>query len=209
MNDIPIARVLEGLGITNPADQQAAREVLVQAGVISSRPNRANIALNKVGQARDTLWNAFLLHCGSGGCRQKATAARSPLLVERSYCRLCGGSNDRAALNDLAEQMGAARIGRILVVGGTETKYREILETSPPGIEWRFVDGQTARHERYYRTNRNWAQVIVLWSSTPLGHKVSSHFDGKGDSRTVTVSRRGITALANGVICHLRAGQRS
>ncbi len=209
MNDIPIDRMLKSIGITNPGAQQAARAALAEAGVIS-RPNRTNIAGYKESRARETLSGAFLWHCGSGDCRKKATvSAESLLLVEKPHCRLCGGSSDRAALIDLAGQMAAARISRVLVVGGTDAKRREILEASPPGIEWRFVDGNTARHERYYRSDRNWAEVIVLWGSTPLGHKVSSHFDGKGDRRTITVRRRGISALADGIVDHLRAGRRS
>ena len=209
MNDIPIARMLKDLGVANPGAQQAARAALAEAGVIS-RPNRTNIAAHKAPRAREALADAFLWHCGSGDCRKKAAARGEPLLlVEKPHCRLCGGSSDRAALKDLAREMAAARISRVLVVGGTDTKSREIREASPPGIEWRFVDGQTARHERYYRSGRNWAEVIALWGSTPLGHKVSSHFDGKGDSRTVTVRRRSIAALAGEIASHLRTGRRS
>jgi hypothetical protein len=204
MGDIPIARMLKGFGITHPGAQQTARAALAEAGVIS-RPDRTNLADYKVSQAHDSLSEAFLWHCGSRDCRQKAAARAEPLiLVQKRCCRICGGSSERAALIDLAGEMAAARISRVLVVGGTEAKSREILEASPPKIEWRFVDGLTARHERYYRDNRDWAEVIVLWSSTPLSHKVSFHFDGKGDSRTVTVTRRSVAALAGEIVGHLR-----
>ena len=78
----------------------------------------------------------------------------------------------------------------------------EIRESSPGYVEWRFVNTKVARDDRYYRSSRDWAEVTVVWSSTPLPHKVSRHFEDGGGIR-VTVSRRGVAALADGVREHV------
>ena len=127
-------------------------------------------------------------------------------MVDKAACSFCGGSKDRAALVEMAHAMAKAKKCRVLVVGGTDAKEREIREKSSPGIEWRVIEGKTGRPSRYYRDHRAWADLVVIWGSTELSHKVSAHFDGKGDDDVITVRRRGITALADEVTRHLQGG---
>lgn len=202
--DISILRMFKDMGIGASASQKAAQATLVEARIISSRPNRTNIAAAKIDRALEVLEEVFSWHCGSSACRAKSKeAGRRTLLVERTRCMICGGSNDRHALQEMASSAAASNMSKILVVGGTSTKHREIREKSPSGVEWRFVDGKKPKDARYFRPDRKWAEIIVIWGSTELDHKVSGHFDGKGDSRVITVSRRSIGALAEGVIRHL------
>ena len=205
--DISILRMFRDLGISAPASQKAAQDALADAGIISSRPNRVNIAASKVERSLQVLQAVFFWRCGGNNCAAKAEAVgRQTLLVERAHCMICGGSNDRRALEEMASAAAASNVSKILVVGGTDAKRREIREKSPRGVEWRFVDGKKSKDDRYFRHNRRWAEVIAIWGSTELDHKVSEHFVRKGDARIVTVSRRGIGALADGVVRHLTRG---
>ena len=205
MPELSLTQMLKDFGITSPTAQADARNALVEAGAISGRPNRVNISAEKVDPARGALESAFLWHCGNGDCRREASSSPDPtLLVEQPSCGICGGSGDRKALRRLAEAVGKAGLARILVVGGTETKWREIRANSPAGVEWRFVDGVKSRDDRYFRGDRRWADVTVIWSSTPLDHRVSNHFGRKGGGPVVTVARRGIASLADAVADHLR-----
>ena len=43
----------------------------------------------------------------------------------------------------------------------------------------------------------------MIWASTPLKHRFSKHFEGRGDDRVITVDRRGIAAMAAAVIANL------
>jgi hypothetical protein len=201
--DIAIARMFRDFGIATPGAQKTAREALSRAGIISSRPNRTAIASEKVDRAREALETAFLWHCGNGDCRRQAEASRS-LLVDQAHCTICGGSKDRSSLEAMASALVASNVSKVLVVGGTEAKCREIREKSPPGIEWRFVDGTKSKDDRYFRPARRWADIIVIWGSTVLDHRVSSHFEAKGDARVITVTRRSIGALAEAVVEHLK-----
>ena len=204
MPDLPLARVLKDYGITSPSAQDAARNALVKAGTISGRPNRVNISDEKVGPARSALEAAFLWHCGNGDCRREASSSSVPtLLVGQQSCAICGGSGDRKALKRLAKAANRAGVTRILVVGGTENKWREIRAGSPDGLEWRFVDGVKARDDRYFRNHRRWADLRVVWGSTPLDHRVSNQFGPAMGGRVVTLSRRGIAALVDAVVRHI------
>ena len=194
--------MFKDFGITAPGAQKSAREALSRAGIISSRPNRTNIASEKVDRAREALDAAFLWHCGNGDCRRQAEASPS-LLVDQAHCTICGGSKDRSSLTSMASALSATNVSRVLVVGGTEAKRRELLQKSPAGVDWRLVDGTRSKDDRYFRHNRRWAEIIVIWGSTVLDHRVSSHFDAKGDARVITVTRRSIGALADAVVEHL------
>ena len=203
MPDIAIARMFRDFGIATPGAQKTAREALSRAGIISSRPNRTAIASEKVDRARHALETAFVWHCGNGDCRTEAGASPS-LLVDQARCTICGGSKDRSSLKEMASALVGSNVSKVLVVGGTEAKGREIREKSPSGVEWRFVDGTRSKDDRYFRPARRWADIIVIWGSTVLDHRVSSHFEAKGDARVITVTRRSIGALAEAVVEHLK-----
>ena len=212
MPDLAIDNMLADFGIAH-SEFEPARAALFEWGVIQRRPDRVNIARSKCGQARDVLELVFLWHCNNGECRQAARddiddagdAGLSLLLVRQSACEMCGGSPGARSLERMGAALDAAGRSRILVVGGTERKERELRQKSPAGVEWRFVDGKVAREDRYYQPHRDWADIIVIWQSTPLDHRVSAHFDGKGDARVITVRRRGVAALAGEVVRHLAA----
>ena len=201
MADLTIERMLSDFGVTHPDAQQSAVEALVDAGVLSSRPNRTRIAADKRERVAAALSEVFVRHCNNGDCRQVAAqpGPRRPLLADRQRCEVCGGSANRSALERLARAMQERGLSRVLVVGGTEASERDIRQSSAGALEWRFVNTQVARDDRYHRSNREWAEVMVIWSSTPLPHKVSRHYEHGGDSMRITVTKRGVAALADTV----------
>ena len=204
MADVPIRRMLEGFGIEAEPSRAAALRALVDAGVISGKAGRKNIASSKSDVALETLQAAFAWHCNGNDCKAEAAASGdATLLTNKKSCGVCGGSNDRNALRRMAEACREAGVSRVLVVGGTDNKRRELEDKKPPGVEWRLVDGTKSRKERHARPDLDWAQVVVIWASTELDHKVSSHYDLKGDPRVITVRARGISRLANEVASHV------
>ena len=206
---IRIDDMLNQFGITSKNAQQTARNALFQSRIIQKNPSRLNISDHKIDRARQVLNEQFLWHCNNGDCRREAGAQNTVkplLLVEQYGCHVCGGSPGAEALRNMTGSATDAGKSRILVVGGTEKKEREIRQKSSASIEWRFIDSTKARGDRYYRSDRDWAHIIIIWQSTPVDHPVSSHFDGKGDSRVITVRRRGIGCLATEIISHCQKG---
>ena len=211
MTEITPSKMLKSFGIIDEAAQSSALTALVDANVISGRVNRKRIAADKIDRAVRALEEAFIWHCNRGDCKNRAEAeavslGREPLVVIQKRCHICNGSPACNALHGLATSLVEVGLSRILVVGGTEEKAQEITEKSPGTIEWRFIDGTKGhddRYYRYYRADRTWAHVIALWGRTPLDHKVSSHFDGKGDCRVIRISGTGTTSLCTDVMAHV------
>ena len=206
-NDVSITKMLADFGITSVGSEQIARQCLFDRGVFEKSVYRKYIARNKVYNARIVLQDSLLWHCHNGDCRGDAKLEyrdyKPLLLVEREFCMVCGGSNDRRALYELVETMEMVGIRNILVVGGAQTKRDEVMSKflgEPP--EWRFVDGKKGDPARLLKNTREWAEIIVLWLPF-LDHRVSTHFDVIGDPRVVKVRSGGIAALAKVVSQHL------
>ena len=199
-----INAMLHRLGVRDRRAQSRAIDKLKESGVMSSRARRSGIARFKVDRAAQVLNEMFAWHCNRGECRRLAKeSGRIPLAVDQRSCSQCGGSPDRQSLYELSQRMLASGLSRLLVVGGTNCEFRTIRDGSPDTLSWRFVDGTKARTDRHYRELMEWADVIVIWGSTPLNHSVSNRFSKAGDDRVVEVAKRGIRALAIEIIRHL------
>ena len=73
MTDVAIPKMLSDFGVTHPEAVRSAVEALVEAGVLSSRPNRTRIAADKRERVAAVISDAFLRHCNNGNCRQQST----------------------------------------------------------------------------------------------------------------------------------------
>lgn len=98
--------------------------------------------------------------------------------------------------------MRRERAHNLLVVGGTpahHTELKRLLEAS--GVELRCIDGAArSPSQKEAWGHLKWADVTVIWASTPLPHKVSTLFTSEPIGRPpLTVARRGIEALCTEV----------
>lgn len=112
-------------------------------------------------------------------------------------CAACGGSvNKRAALL-LVEAFRAHRKSRLLVVGGGPGTAEELRALLDGQIDVRIVDGESYRNATQAEAELRWADVVAVWSSTILPHKVSKLYTDAREFRDklVTVPRRGVAAL--------------
>ncbi len=112
-------------------------------------------------------------------------------------CAACGGSvNKRAALS-LVETFRAHNLNRLLVVGGGPGTAEELRALLDGPIEVRIVDGESYRNATQAEAELRWADVVAVWSSTILPHKVSKLYTDAREFRDklVTVPRRGVAAL--------------
>ena len=91
------------------------------------------------------------------------------------------------------------------VVGGTPVLHQELSQLLAGGpTELRAVDGTSGNHTtRMAETNMDWAQLVVIWASTPLPHKVSDLYTTPLGRRAVVVHRRGIEALCEEIVTRL------
>ncbi len=201
MKNRPIVVFLQSMGISGTDEQAIARGILEKNGF--TRPGRVNMATAKEDAARDSLESQLAFHCSSNSCFATLNdlvageGGRRMLLVERDACEVCQGSADRKALSELAQAMGKRGLSRVVVLGGTNRKASRIRELTPAAIEWRFVDGLKRISSKEAASDLDWGDVVVIWATTPLLHRVSNLF-ARGP-RTITAPTTGIAALAKEV----------
>ncbi len=203
---VDIGRLLAGAGFTGADAARRARAVLEENGL--TRPGKRGIAAEKAPRARGLLASHFLLLCGNAECARIAAGAntgrRDVVEGAQSACEVCGGSNNRRAAQLLTRRLKSERVERLLIVGGTPTLHGELdALLSPKGFQIRYVDGAVGSHSlRDATPNLQWAQVVVIWGSSPLPHKVSKLYTESLPShvRIVKFARRGIEALCHEVI---------
>ena len=196
MAAVSIDTFLRSEGFEDERARLAARIVLEQAGLTNPRKQAMDDA--KLGRARTLLESRVIRVC-SPDCRSLAPPGREPLLVATAErCQVCEGSNNRRAALLLARAMHSAGASKLLVVGGTGTLHRELQSLlAPAGIDARCIDGaaRTPSQKEAWADQR-WADLVVIWASTPLPHKVSELYTREPLGRPpLTVARRGIAAL--------------
>ncbi len=178
--------------------------MLEEAGL--TNPRKQAMVDSKVAPARELLASRLQGVCASLRCRETApgtAAERRPVEVVPAACEVCGGSNNLAAAREMVAACGRAAISRILIVGGTRTLHAELRSLlTGSGIELRCIDGaQTTPSKKDALGDLAWAELMVIWASTPLPHKVSASYTDECPASLphLTVARRGIEALCSEV----------
>ena len=91
---------------------------------------------------------------------------------------------------------------RILVVGGAPGVHRALQGLWPEDLVLRIVDGTDRTSRREASANLAWADVVLVWGSTELDHRVSDLYTRAGGRKIVLVARRGVAALADALARH-------
>jgi hypothetical protein len=134
----------------------------------------------------DGLIESFLRSVGVATVRAPAQAEDdvSPTSQERAAARMT------AALR-------AKDIRRVLVVGGAPSTREHLLRLTAGAVEVRCVDGEARPQARVAAAQKRWADLVVIWSSTILAHRVSNHYQAEPGVQQVIVVRRGVGSLCN------------
>jgi hypothetical protein len=121
------------------------------------------------------------------------------------HCQVCGGSANRRAIQRAAATFARHGVSRIVVVGGSPAVHEELERLKPEAWSLRLVDGTQRRTGDLARTDLRWAQLVLVWGSSELDHKVSALYTGvrePGGAAVVTLNRRGIAALLEAAVRH-------
>ena len=197
---IPVDRLLQEIGFDTPDARALARDALAAAGL--TRPGKTGMSAGKRAAAEDALATLLVRHCGDERCIAWARtdqADRQPVQVSPAGCELCGGSNNRRAARLLLATCRRRGVTRVLIVGGSPATALELREMLP-GLDVRVVEGNGRPDERRAAQDAAWAQVVVVWATTILDHKLSQLYT-RGPH--LTVARRGVEALCDELRIHL------
>jgi len=198
MQDEDIQELLESLGYEGRA-LTSARQALEEEGL--TRPGKSRIATAKVVSVKTALQSRFIRACSRVRCRESAASGAAPnrrrlVEVDQRHCEVCGGSDNRRAVQAMTLAMQRTGKTRLLVLGGTPQMRSNLQALVEPPCEVRFVFGDGRDNAKDALQNATWANLIVVLASTPIAHKVTAHYKAY---RPITVPRRSITALAEAV----------
>lgn len=188
-----IVKVLSTRGYHSEAAQRAAREALRRTGVLQN-PGKERMSAAKLGQVDDILARELSRACSADVCRRAArTAKPAAAIVEVSQadCEICTGSEQRRAAARLRVTTGGSVRKRVVVVGGSPETRRELEDLAGPIVDLRTVDGTARMTQERARGDLGWADLVLIWGSTQLAHKVSNLYRGE---RVITVPKRGVAA---------------
>ncbi len=184
------------------ADRHGALDAaLEEAGL--SRPSKQRISREKAPAVRDLLRERFGLCCGRGDCLQRIEALLGGRGVvratEQALCEVCGGSVNRAAVDEMVGAMARARLRRLCVIGGSPNARRDLESLVDGRVELRLVGDEKKHTKRDAEANTRWADLVVKWGGTQISHKVSNLYDGR-DANVVQMMGRGVPELAGAVV---------
>jgi hypothetical protein len=123
-------------------------------------------------------------------------------------CDACGSSVNKRASLALIGAFNARGLRRLLVIGGGPGTAEELRQLLAGAVDIRIVDGEGHRNAAKADADLRWADVVAVWSSTILSHKVSKLYTDQRASfrdKLVTVPRRGVAALCHAVADRVNA----
>ena len=197
---VPIEQdYLAAAGFDRPDAIARAREVLEQRGL--TRAGKRAIATSKIPAVEaalsETLVRVFLGRLPPPRPRWSGRRPRGGAHLTGCLRGLRRINNRRAAI-ECVRALQRKGVTRVVVVGGTATQQQALEDLLGADVQLRFVDGTNASHSsREALANTRWAQLIIIWASTPLKHAVSDHYtrERAPHARVLIVNRRGIEAL--------------
>ncbi len=200
----PIEGLLEEMGFVRVASKQVARLALIEAGLTNDR--KQNMAASKREAAVAAIEERIARVCSAVACRNALDAGgRRVVEVASEGCEVCGGSDIARNVQQMAQDLVAARRTRLLVIGGSpnaRTALRNALRGS--AVEVEFVEGDRPTGARRAKDLADRADVVAIWANTQLDHKVSQPFATAAPEKTFTCARRSVAALAEEVSRHVR-----
>jgi hypothetical protein len=190
------AALLRDLGFGG--DMALVELALQEAGL--SNPRKPNINVSKTDAVRQLIEVRFVLVCGRGDCKQEAAAEEDGRTVvpasEPRHCELCGGSANERAVKGMIEACRRRGWKRLCVVGGSPNARTSLQQLAGHALELKLVDGTMSRHRTQADSDLSWADIVVIWGSTQLNHKVSILYKGPN---VVQMARRSIQEVARAV----------
>jgi hypothetical protein len=203
MDAIPKAELFRRIGFGG--DPAAAEWVLEGAGL--SRPEKKQIHPDKRDAVAAALATAFCWVCNRGDCQEAAVRLAAGRTIvpaaDPSQCQVCGGSVNQRSIDEMVDACGKRGWRRLFIVGGSPNARDEITHAIQGRLDLRCVDGTIARTLKQARADLAWGDVVVVWGSSQLDHKVSNLYTGP---KVVTLRRRSIQELATEVV---RAARRA
>lgn len=202
-SELMIDSLLAELGFRADSMRKLALAALVEAGLTNGRKSR--IATFKLEAIRQTLGSRFALVCTRGPCLDTVTRSGKTLVhaLDARDCSICRGSVNESTIDRAVEATLEHGMRKLVVVGGSPSSHEALRIAVRGRIDLRLVVGTDRRTSSDAKADLAWADLVIIWGSTQLDHKVSRLYTDGARDRVVTCARRGIAALGDTVIAYV------
>lgn len=172
--------------------------VLFEVGL--SNPRKTRISTGKVSQVKSLLASRFVRVCNRGDCKTRAKSLPGRRIItlssDQSQCEICGGSINLAAVDRMIGTCHSIGWSKLCVVGGSPNTRTELAVLVDDRLELRLIDGTVSRKREQADSDLAWADRVMIWTQTELGHEVSLLYHGP---HVILVAKKGIAELASTV----------
>lgn len=205
----PLREALEAAGLFAEAGRQGLRALVADDRACDRLLDAARI--DDLGP-----FTALAPVCADPICRAVAAIDGKVVVEAPALCAVCHGSVNRRWWQRMARACVARKRTRLIVVGGSDQSHANINALIPetPALSVSCVEGTSWQPRQRVRTRVQGADVVVLWSSTILDHKVSDVYKAEADAcpRVLRVAvregGRGVAALCQAVVEAIEGGER-
>jgi hypothetical protein len=191
--DISKSELLRELGY---GGEVSLYDAAMQAAGLSN-PKKPRIAIAKRAAVADLLAAGFMRVCSRGDCTNRAPSIAGGRIVvpaaTQADCEVCCGSVNRGGIDEMIAAFGRNGWKRLCIVGGNPSTREDLQRLAGSRLDLRLIDGTRSRNQADADADCTWADLVVLWGSTELAHKVSERYKGKN---VITCPRRGLAELA-------------
>ncbi len=191
--DIAKTELLRELGFGGAMSLYDA--ALQEAGL--SNPRKPRISVGKRDGVAAVLTERFMRVCSRGDCSNRApTMAAGREIVPaatQADCEVCVGSVNQGGVEEMLAAFAQSGWSKLCIVGGNPATREDVQRRMGNRLELRLIDGTRARNQADADADCAWANLVVLWGSTELAHKVSERYRGKN---VIICPRRGLAELA-------------
>lgn len=199
---VNLRTLLHELGYEHLKAEEAALGALQEAKL--ARKGKVGILSTKIGAVVDVLESRFQLLCDHPDCQWVGCGepSRKILPVSRAkFCRVCADSNSRRSVGRMVLILRKFDLSRLLVVGGSPSTQRELRELVSDCLRIKFVDGTASRNGKRAAHDIAWADVVAIWVTAEIAHKVSKLYTGAKvrGGHPVIVRQRGVSSLARDI----------
>lgn len=204
-----ISELLRELGYEQREHQARARAALEQAGL--TRAGKRRIARAKRQRIEALLRQTLPVSCGSDHCTEallRDMAGQEVITASRSECcHRCGGSSARRGCALLIAALARRKVRELVVVGGSPRSREQLANLLGQAVTLTLIDGTRRRTRDQARDDRARADLVVVWATTQLEHKVSNLYTAAATPRetalVIAVKRRGVGSLAEDLVVRL------
>ncbi len=153
----------------------------------------------------------LVLCCQHEACQEAFASSLGKgvlLMDDASLCEVCGGSDNRRAVQQMVRACRVHRKYKVVLVGGSPDAHAELKHLTPDNFDLRLVSGKLRRDKQQATDDLRYSDLVIIWGPTILPHKISELYTKQKENfpgKLHVVHTRGVASMARDVALFLNS----